>query len=379
MNLKRIKTSAAAGILAASMLLPNMTAFAAVSTFGKDATDVITKKVTADDGVTFTNESFTYTFEQREANVQDSGVTANQETVTIPSITIDSASSGEAYTTDENGNKVYTFTKGGIDLTNIEKAGVYTFTVKETARDTSGDPAGTTWVYDESQYILRVYAKNDGNGGLNYEMTLRKLNEDGTEPADGDKLTTAEFNNTLTKTAAFLRIAKLVDNDEFADENTDYTFEVTFDEGKLNTASADGYAYTITDGSHTYDSGTIKSGETITMKKNQYAEFKTIPAGTTVTVKEINLASNINTVTVTEYVGQTEVKDAKLTHDEDNNTYVTDSILVDEAGTSITFTNTWKDVTITGVVTNIAPYVTLVVVATAAIAAYVVLKRRIAR
>lgn len=374
MNLKRIKTSAAAGILAASMLLPNMTAFAAVSTFGTDATDVITKKVTADDGVTFTNESFTYTFEQREANVQDSGVTANQETVTIPSITIDSASSGEAYTTDENGNKVYTFTKGEINLSDIEKAGVYTFTVKETARSAE-DPEGTTWVYDESQYILRVYAKNNGQGGLNYEMTLRKLNADGSEPADGDKLTTAEFNNTLTKTVNHLRIYKMTSNDEFAPADEEYSFVVTLEEGSLNSAPEGGYYYYITDGmGYKSESIAFKSGDTIKLKANQWADFENeVPAGALVTVQEVDLPANVDTVSATTSVGLNDAVEAPLTNNK------TAELVVDEAGRTITFTNTWKDVTITGVVTNIAPYVTLVVVATAAIAAYVVLKRRIAR
>ncbi len=57
----------------------------------------------------------------------------------------------------------------------------------------------------------------------------------------------------------------------------------------------------------------------------------------------------------------------------------TGEVLIGEDTDSITFTNTYKDVTVTGVITNIAPYVALVVAVVAGCAAYMMLKKRMAR
>lgn len=354
MRLTRIKTTVMAGVMAASMLLPNMTAMA-VTTATNGAE--ITKKVTAAaDGVTF-DETFTYTFAQ-EAVKEDSGVQANVNTATIGDVTINVKN-----TTDKR------TATGGINLDDLKTPGVYTYIVEESAR-TATDPTGTTWDYDTTtQYRLRVYVSN-GDSGLTKTMTLIKLNAD--DEDTGEKLTTAEFENKLVKTstteedgALFTLTKAVTDNSSMEPANQEYEFKITVTPDPVNGTPTGGYTYKV--GGETK---TVTSGGTIKLKKGETASFTNISAGDKVTIEEVNNPANVKSVATSATVaGSTE-----------NGTNVkVENVLVDEGGSAVTYTNTWADVTMTGVVTSIAPYVTLVVVAIAAVAAYMAIKGRVAR
>lgn len=388
MNLKKFRATLTAGVLASAMILPSMTTLAATTT-AKPA-GVITKTVTAADGITFSGEKFVYTFEQGvkgEVSNGEGTVEANTFIAAIPSVTItagsETAENLAEMAVDQDGNKNYTYTVGTtanarsevIDLSAITKAGVYTYTVTESEAD-STTTVGETWKFDASTYEMRVYAKN-GTSGLEYTITLIKTGGDGT------KLETAPFTNSVTKSST-LKIAKSAANTDYAPDGQLYKFEITITPDKQSTIPDSGYAWVVKDenGEVSRTDDVATSGNTgadgkitVEIESGQYVEFTDVPAGSTAVAKEIDNPANVATTTAEAKVGDTTLSGSSYTLTDN----ATPSTLVDEKGTTITFTNTWKDVTVTGVVTNIAPYITLVAAATAAVAAYVVMKRRIAR
>lgn len=393
---KKMGTALTAAALAASMMLSGTAVFAAHTDNVTHADDqeIITKTVKAMPGVDFSNESFTYTFSQGAKGLEDSGVAANLTTVAINPITISGAASsvevplaldGENEDTKDRA-ETYTFTES-IDLTRFTTPGVYTYTVTEVARGTTdtavtdenktstSDDGKTTWTYDTAKYIMRVYAKRDTNDKVTQTVTLRKLDANGNET--GDKLETATFENTLTKVSD-LTIGKTVTNGEYAPADEKYTFHVSFDEGSLNTKPAGGYVYTIykADGSVASENNVYDDAKGIVLLEKQTAKFTNVPAGTEVIVTETDIASNVDTVSATKKIGENESVNAPEVTKANPKT---SSTLVDENGTEIMFTNTYKDVTVTGIVTDNAPYIAMVVLAGAAVAGYIVLKRKIAR
>lgn len=363
MSFKKFGTTVMAGLIAASMMAPVAPVFADDGTRVGD--NVITKTVKAEDGVSF-DESFKYTFTQGETNVEDSGVIANTKTAAIPQVTINGTADGK-YTanTDTTGVKSYAFNGGTVDLSAITDSGVYTYTVTEDARTVADD--GQTWVYDTKSYTLRVYATYDSDGSLTKSMTMQDVN--------GNKLETATFENSVTKTAAFLRVGKLAEStDGLEPAGQTYKFTVSFNTGDLNTPP-ESYSYYLTNGTDKGEVKTITSGGTIEMTAGQWAEFTNVPAGTEVVVKEIETPSNIANVKASVVIDGAEYANKEPLTDD----YETQSILVHENGTTITYTNTWKNIAVTGIVTNNAPYIALVALVAGAGALYFGLKKRIAR
>lgn len=377
MNFKRVKTTVAAGVLAASMLLPGVTALAAptnldeVTHLGGSATDVITKNVITSEGVTFENESFVYSFAQGAKDSKDGDYTVNTTTAAIPDVTIGPKSSTDAVSsTDEDTNTVTYKLTAGVNLEALSTPGIYTYTVSEQAR-TAATPDGTTWTYDtDTKYLMRVYVTKNGDG-LDKNITIVQLDESGKET--GNKLSTATFNNKLQKTGD-LRIAKYAsDNTGLEPSGQTYEFKVTFTADGINTLP-EAFVYKIGDMTSFGEEQSIVNGGTIKLTSGQQADFTNVPAGVKVTVEEINNPANIQETSIDYSVDGTTlspnggVKATKV-----------ENVLVGQEQTSISYGNTWRDLTITGVVTDVAPYVTLVVVAVAAVAAYVVFKRRVAR
>ena len=78
-------------------------------------------------------------------------------------------------------------------------AGVYTYTVQETAGETSVENGTVT--YDGSVYTVRVYVKNTENGGLEIDqITAAKSGAAGTE----EKQDAIKFVNKFEKTTSIL-------------------------------------------------------------------------------------------------------------------------------------------------------------------------------
>lgn len=384
MNFARVKAATAAVMLTVSMAMPNMTVFAADVT--KAGTDIITKTVQADNGVSFTDQTFKYTFEQ-EKEKDDSNVKANLVKADIDDVTITMSGTSDKSKDFAQETKSYTQTAGqtakdgatAIDLSNIEKAGVYTYIVSESEGGTTADK--TTWKNDTAKYRMRVYATNKYDEAkkeytVDRSITLIKLDENGNET--GNKLDTADFTNKIAKTSTFA-IGKYVDGGtSYIPDGTTYNYEVTFAFDDLNkealgVTDTTEFDYIITDGTSTIKSGKIASGGKIEgLPANAYIQISGLPVGTTVVTNEVDNPANVASTKYDAYVGKVQTKTGA-------EGATTDAVLVDEDGSSVYFTNTWKDVTVTGVVTNNAPYIAMVVLAGAAVAGYIVLKRKIAR
>lgn len=413
MKLTRLKTTVMAGVLAASMVLPGMTAMAmtTVTDPADGKNNALTKTIVTPEGVSYSGETFTFTFEQGANTVKDSGVLANQKTYTIPDITISDVSS-EGLTLSD-GKYTRTITKD-IDLSNIVEPGVYTYTIAETA-NTNSSKTKEEWTYDSTTYLLRVYVTKGEDNKLTKTMTIidasNTLAEDATdadkETYNDKKVGAAAFTNKMTKNGGStpdpedpskdpvpsLVVGKVVEDNTYEIKGQEYTFTLTFDTNGLNDEleKTNAYSYVIVDkdgNAVNGEDGNQKSGTltldnnkqaTLKLQDGEYAQFNKIYAGTKVSINEAYV-TNLTAVKI-EYTSNGTTADAvNKTNVTKNSTDLgVSNVLIGEKKNTITYTNTYADVTVTGVVTNVAPYVTLVVVAVAAVAAYVVLKRRVAR
>lgn len=417
MNLNKIKMTMATGMLAASMILPGMTAFAAVDSSKILASDanIIKKEIVIPAGASYSNDTFKFLIEQ-ENEKEDSGVTANLNTVALGTkddsdnkyyITLNGSSSTTASATNVYDSTADTWTQtltAGIDLSGITNTGVYTYKISE-VKDTNSSKSKEIWSYDGTSYILRVYVSRATNGTLTKTMTII----DSTKTDDSDKATAASFTNKMTKRGgsdgktpggdaddgeASLIIKKAVSDTKYEPANQEYEFTVTFTENSLNTAAnglePNTYSYKVYNSDGTEDTAKADSitglTGTIKLRNGQYVKFDDLYAGTRVTVKEAYV-KNLDSVSVA-IVSNGDTGSASfsnvssttdLTVNKVSTTQEKTGILIGEKNNSVTYTNTYKDVTETGVVTNVAPYITLVVVAVAAVAAYMGLKSRIAR
>lgn len=224
------------------------------------------------------------------------------------------------------------------------KAGEYTFTVTE--GDENAVAAGADgWQPNSESYKVVVLVKNGANNTLEREYAVYK---------DDTKVTSVEFTNTYLKTGS-LTVSKNVNNNEFANLEDEFTVNITFT--KSSTAG-EATSFTATFGNEektiTYDTPvqvTLKHGESITITG--------IPAGTTYTASDENTGNY--TYKSTDYIVNGEAADAGLVGDGTN---------------SATVNNEFKEITITGVIMTVLPFVMMIAIAGAAAAMYVASRRR---
>ena len=170
--------------------------------------------------------------------------------------------------------------------------------------------------YDTSSYKLRVYVINEGNG-----LKVQKITAEG---KDG-KTNRILFTNTYTKNDATLTIEKNTEGD-YADKTRKFDFEITFTKSPMS----DQTTFTGTIGAQSVE---CTAGQTKTFKLADGEQLDTLKKK-----KKNNL------------VGENENK--------------------------VTFTNTYKDVAVTGIVMNNLPFILLVAVAIVAFVSLAVVKRR---
>lgn len=359
MKTMKIKSIAMAGVLSLSMLAGMPVMAATGGTTNMTTAPTVDKTVNYADGVTLpddTNIVFTVT---KVANAD--GVTAPDDGANV---TVKAATKSD-------------FTKSGdtahLSISGLpEKVGEYTYSITENALTTDQNGYGWTKTSGDT-YYLHVLVKKKGNT-TEKEYFVTTTNTTTTDNADNktysDKVNSIAFTNKYTKKAANLTITKNVSDTTYEPKDQEYTFKVTFETNDLNPTKK--YSYTKGEGTNAQ---TITSGDTLTLKNGEAATFTDIPAGTKVTVVETPV-TNIKDVKIDVKSNGTAATQQTINKGAD---FTTGSVLIGEKTNAITFTNEYTDVTATGVVTNIAPYITMVVVAGAAIAVYVVLKKRLAR
>lgn len=236
-------------------------------------------------------------------------------------------------------------------------AGEYVYTVKETQESI---PNVT---YDTSTYTLRVYVINGTNG-----LKVEKITAEGAKGKTNKIL----FTNTYAKNDATLTIEKNTEGD-YADKTRKFDFEITFTKSPMSDQTT--FTGTIGAQSVEYTAGQTK---TFKLADGEKLVFNNLPVGTTYMVKElaatdgytpkVTVVENKTTTVTNKTVQETEALDTLKENGKNN--------LVGENENKVTFTNTYKDVAVTGIVMNNLPFILLVAVAIVAFVSLAVIKRR---
>lgn len=237
-------------------------------------------------------------------------------------------------------------------------AGEYVYTVTESKENPISNVT-----YDTSSYTLRVYVINGTNG-----LEIEKITAEG---ANG-KTNKILFTNTYTKNDATLTIEKNTEGD-YADKTRKFDFEITFTKSPMSEQTT----FTGTIGAQSVE---CTAGQTKTFKlaDGEQLVFNNLPVGTTYMVKElaatdgytpkVTVVENKTTTVTNKTVQETEALDTLKENGKNN--------LVGENENKVTFTNTYKDVAVTGIVMNNLPFILLVAVAIVAFVSLAVIKRR---
>lgn len=237
-------------------------------------------------------------------------------------------------------------------------AGEYVYTVTESKENPISNVT-----YDTSSYTLRVYVINGTNG-----LEIEKITAQGAT-GKTDKIL---FTNTYAKNDATLTIEKNTEGD-YADKTRKFDFEITFTKSPMSEQTT----FTGTIGAQSVE---CTAGQTKTFKlaDGEQLVFNNLPVGTTYMVKElaatdgytpkVTVIENQTTTVANKTVQETEALDTLKENGKNN--------LVGENENKVTFTNTYKDVAVTGIVMNNLPFILLVAVAIVAFVSLAVVKRR---
>lgn len=350
MKFTRLKTTAMAGIMAASMVMPGMTAMAADSA-------QIQKTVKANAGVTTipsADQDVTFKVTQvgnAGGNVAPSNLFDDASTTEIENSKTVTISIADVSTTK-------TFTESILSSTEVNnlKVGEYNFKVEETLEQSTGDFGWVVVNEDKITYNLQVL--KDKSGNVVYQLSDASNTKE-------KKKTIAEFKNTYNKKStnddgevSTLTVTKSVTNPEYVDK--DQTYPITI----VITPPAE--QQQITDESYTVGEGVsreVKEGKvyiTADVKDAGSIVVSNLAVGASYAVSE--------DTTGLDSLGWVESKST-----------TTADGTIGEADAAETIVNYYEDIPLTGVVASVAPYVTLVVLAVAAVVAYMALKRRVAR
>ena len=260
-------------------------------------------------------------------------------------------------------------------------AGVYAYTIKETAGSTTGfngNAAGTDCLtYDDQEYLMRVYVVNGANGLEIQGITVE--NEAGQKVARADIL----FTNTYIEEADALNVKKLVAGSG-ADMTKGFNFSVAFTAPSTIATMPNGDAWDPTDitvsktdasGSAVETTVAVASDGTVsfTLKHNEEMIFGNLPVGATYVVSETGLATTGYTPKG-QAVQNAETRDAHVgARDTD---YTSDPAFVGEDENKYTITNTADDITITGLVIDNMPIILLAILAVAGVIGYRAMRRK---
>lgn len=344
------KKKIGAFVLAGTMLLSmGTTVFAAGEPTAPDVnhngTVPITKEFEMADGLktpaaTFKFTATAQTQDALPATIADVSFTEGQTGTLI----------GEKYVLE--GNTTISFTG------DWKHAGEYVYTVTESKENPISNVT-----YDNTSYTLRVYVINGTNG-----LEIEKITAEG---ANG-KTNKILFTNTYTKNDATLTIEKNTEGD-YADKTRKFDFEITFTKSPMSEQTT----FTGTIGAQSVE---CTAGQTKTFKlaDGEQLVFNNLPVGTTYMVKElaatdgytpkVTVVENKTTTVTNKTVQETEALDTLKENGKNN--------LVGENENKVTFTNTYKDVAVTGIVMNNLPFILLVAVAIVAFVSLAVIKRR---
>lgn len=293
----------------------------------------VTKAVNVADGITVPETSFNVYAEQTN-NALDEPVApvTGQAKTKVGELAVAAGASAQTGTPTLNFDSL------------TPKAGEYTFIVTEGDENAVSTAGADGWQPNSESYKVVVLVKN-GTDGLERQYAVYK---------GETKVESVDFTNTYLKTGS-LTVSKNVTNSDYANLEDEFTVKVTFT--KSSTAGdATSFTAKINNEDTTVTYGTPVE---ITLKHGESASITGVPAGTTYTA--LDETTGNYTYTDTDYVVNGEAADAGLVGDGTN---------------SATVNNEFKEITITGVIMNVLPFVMMIAIAGAAAAMYVVSRRR---
>ena len=285
--------------------------------------------------------------------------TATSQTQDALPATIADVSFTEGQTRTLKGEKYVLEGNTTISFTGDWKhAGEYVYTVTESKENPISNVT-----YDNTSYTLRVYVINGTNGLEIEKITAEKAN---------GKTNKILFTNTYAKNDATLTIEKNTTG-TYADKTKEFNFEITFTKSPMSDQTT--FAGKIGSKPVECTAGTAKP---FTLADGEQLVFHNLPVGTTYVVKEleasdgytpsVTVVENQTTTVANKTVQETEALDTLKENGKNN--------LVGENENKVTFTNTYKDVAVTGIVMNNLPFILLVAVAIVAFVSLAVVKRR---
>lgn len=300
----------------------------------------ITKDLKVAEGTTVPAAKFTFDFAfKRDASTGMQG----DEAVTIASVDADFGNSDTA--TD---GIVSETVQVNMDASAFPHAGVYVFEVTED-KTTFASNEEHKVTYDEAKYVMNVYVVNGTNGleikGATIANASGKKVVTGSETAENG----FKFTNTYTRTLGTDGKAAATITNQTVGEYADMTKEFSFTLTVNKPATADDTTYTyavVTDGVAgekqigTY--GQAISG--IKLDDDDSIEIYGVVAGSKYSVTQ-EPADDYKTTIEVNAAAATEVKDV---------------LISDTAANTAVFTNTYKDVTPTGIAMNNAPFMLMI-------------------
>ena len=309
------------------------------ATTTKPTSPTVNKSVKVAEGLTLPNTTFTFTATQ----VENADKTTAPAQVNLNDVTV--SYNGE--TSTSNLAKSVAFNLSGITL-----PGEYTYEVAET------NGGADHWTYSTQKYYMQVLVKTDGT--KSYTITKTKG-----DTAAANKETGFDFTNAYNKDAS-LTVTKAVVNPEY-EADADYTFTITFTKGANANEVPD---LTQVEG----NSGLTKNNDgtyTFSLKNKGSITINGIPAGTKYTISEATPSSkNYDGTKIEQTVNGS---DTKVTTEA---LATTKAQVIGEGQNVAAYTNTYKKVTPTGVIMQIAPFIAMVAIAGGAVALYLVSRKR---
>lgn len=277
-------------------------------------------------------------------------------------------------TGDAEGDDALTTEAFGFKTAQYPAPGVYAYQVAETkGNEHLRKDSRDLMTYDNTTYTVFVYVVN-GKSGLEVSaVTAVKDATPGTATttlptkADDSKKESSlafensywEYGNEGGDKTADLTVDKDVQGN-MGDTEKDWKFTVTFDESGLKVNPENQIKYQIVTTGSTADETkweNIPASNEYTLKDNQQILFKDVVAGTKYSVVEAESGQDGY-----ETKGEVAVKDAKT---------------MGEKGASETVVNKKENTVVTGVIMNNAPFIVMIGVAAAGVAAYGAAKRKL--
>lgn len=346
----RNKKKIGALLLTGTMMLSMGTsAFAAeVPTVDQNGQVSITKDFVMAEGIAIPASTFKFTAAK---------VTQDAPEATINSLTFSDADKGTL-----SDGKTTVSKKSSISFGTFPHAGEYVYTVTETKENATGVE------YSTDIYTLRVYVKNSDNGLEIRNMTAEKGTSNGTET---NKVSEMKFTNIYRKNAS-LEITKVTAG-ELANKTEDFEFMITITPSKTEN-NPTSYTGMIGDEEVIVNPNQAK---TFWLHDGETLRFESLPAGTRYVVTEQEATDGYTpSVTVMENGTDTVNKTATSETEGISSADAKATNLIGENTNKVTFTNTYKDVPLTGIFMNNLPFVIVIGIAVLALGALAILKKQ---